>query len=391
MELSTYIAELLYKHDCVVVPNFGGFIANYRSAVIEKSQNRILPPSKDILFNPKLINNDGLLGNHIAEVENFTYANALNFIADQVENWQSTLADGNRIEIDEIGFLFKQNGQVKFEQSREVNLLLQAYGLSSVKFVGFKEESIKPKEQVVQAVAIDQIKTEKEEAVIALPQVGGGRPESQKQQRESVSFAKEAEVAQNQKPHKRKNRGALKYLAAAATVPFLFYAYWIPMQTDFMDTGKIQLADFNPVKSAPERTYQMRFDDFEWNNESLVETWAELTGNLSENVKVYNYHFDDELYIPVRLDKTAVASKNIPVTQTSDSKKFHLIAGCFSVKENAETLVSDLKKMGYSAYIFDQKGGLFRVTAGDYEDRTAANLAMEKFKSKGSSGWILKK
>jgi hypothetical protein len=41
------------------------------------------------------------------------------------------LEEGHRIELEEIGFLFLQNNQVVFEQNREVNLLLQAYGLKA--------------------------------------------------------------------------------------------------------------------------------------------------------------------------------------------------------------------------------------------------------------------
>ena len=44
-----------------------------------------------------------------------------------------------------------------------------------------------------------------------------------------------------------KKRRAFRYLAVAAALPILFYAYWIPMETDFIDTGKIQMADFNPI------------------------------------------------------------------------------------------------------------------------------------------------
>ena len=61
MELSGYIGDLLQKHNCVIVPEFGGFIANYKSAVIDTVNNRINPPSKSVLFNPNLVNNDGLL------------------------------------------------------------------------------------------------------------------------------------------------------------------------------------------------------------------------------------------------------------------------------------------------------------------------------------------
>ena len=67
--IDTYISELLFLHDCVIIPEFGGFVGNNKSAVLNKNTNTIYPPSKDILFNKNLRKNDGLLINHIANSE----------------------------------------------------------------------------------------------------------------------------------------------------------------------------------------------------------------------------------------------------------------------------------------------------------------------------------
>ena len=32
MQLSLYISDLLFDHDCVTVPGFGSFLGNYKSA-----------------------------------------------------------------------------------------------------------------------------------------------------------------------------------------------------------------------------------------------------------------------------------------------------------------------------------------------------------------------
>ena len=56
-----YISELLFLHDCVIVPEFGGFIGNRKSAQLNKTTNSLTPPSKQILFNTNLKTNDGLL------------------------------------------------------------------------------------------------------------------------------------------------------------------------------------------------------------------------------------------------------------------------------------------------------------------------------------------
>ena len=66
--VSHYISELLFLHDCVIVPKFGGFVSNPKSAQLNKTTGALTPPSKQILFNPNLKTNDGLLIAHIAKL-----------------------------------------------------------------------------------------------------------------------------------------------------------------------------------------------------------------------------------------------------------------------------------------------------------------------------------
>lgn len=60
MDIAVYIRELLLDHDCVILPDFGGFIGNYVPAHYDSSNN-FYPPTKQISFNKQLCHNDGLL------------------------------------------------------------------------------------------------------------------------------------------------------------------------------------------------------------------------------------------------------------------------------------------------------------------------------------------
>ena len=80
-----YISDLLFLHDCVIIPDFGGFICNYRSAYIDADSGVICPPGKDILFNRNLTHNDGLLVNWIADKENIS-CQTTDFILRRPEN-----------------------------------------------------------------------------------------------------------------------------------------------------------------------------------------------------------------------------------------------------------------------------------------------------------------
>ena len=385
MELSVYIEQLLHAHDCVIVPHFGGFIANYQSASINWSSQKIAPPTKSVLFNPNLIHNDGLLGHTVSADRGITYPAALTFIQDQVKLWQTALDKGKRVEIGEIGFLFKNANQVIFEQSRELNILLSAYGLSAISFVNFAAAPIA--EKVVEGSQPIAQKTEKEPLIIAL------NPESK------IEEVKGVEVEEKVVPiTSHRNRRILRYAGIAAAIPLMFYTYWIPMETDFIDTGKIQFADFNPIHKAPERTYQLRHDEIAFPTIETVKSWEDLTANLIDNVEIYNYQFDDQLYIPIRLDKTATAVSaeidertNQGAAAVSEGSNYHVIGGCFSIKENAENLVADMRSKGFQASIFDLKGGLHRVSVGDYSTSELAEQKLGEFTAQGFSGWILHK
>jgi len=80
MTLANYINDLLYRYDCVIVPDFGGFVTNAISAKVNQFSHTFYPPTKQITFNSHLKNNDGLLANYIASSENVSFEKAVEFI-----------------------------------------------------------------------------------------------------------------------------------------------------------------------------------------------------------------------------------------------------------------------------------------------------------------------
>ena len=131
--METYISELLYRHECVIVPGLGGFITNYRSAQIHPVSHTLRPPSKTISFNNQLQTNDGLLANYIADSENISFASAQQKIEYFVKSIQSDLAHKKEAKIAKIGILNKDvNGLVSFEPDTTLNYLLDAFGLEEI-------------------------------------------------------------------------------------------------------------------------------------------------------------------------------------------------------------------------------------------------------------------
>jgi len=85
------IGQLLFRHNCVIIPTFGGFVAKPVSAKIDFDNGIMYPPSKSLLFNRQLVNNDGLLINEYAEANGRSFDEAATEIQEVINHWKSKL------------------------------------------------------------------------------------------------------------------------------------------------------------------------------------------------------------------------------------------------------------------------------------------------------------
>ena len=162
MTLANYISNLLYRYECVIVPNFGGFVTQEISAKVNHFTHTFDAPSKQLSFNSHLQKNDGLLANYIATAENISYAKALDSIQNEVNSWKHKVGN-EELELDLIGsFTTNKEGKLVFEPSYTLNYLTQSFGLSSyvspaIKRLTYKEK-IKQLDRVTPSIEISENK-----------------------------------------------------------------------------------------------------------------------------------------------------------------------------------------------------------------------------------------
>ena len=130
MRLDSYISDLLYRYECVILPGFGAFLTQYQPARIHKSTDAFYPPSKLLSFNRQLQSNDGLLADHIAKSKDISYADALTAIRSYTRFLEHELEAGKNIIIEAVGSLAMEAGKITFEPSAENNYLTASFGLS---------------------------------------------------------------------------------------------------------------------------------------------------------------------------------------------------------------------------------------------------------------------
>ena len=131
MKIETYIAQLLYRYQCVTVPGFGAFLTEIQPAQVNESTNSFFPPKKTISFNGLLKNNDGLLANHIAQAENTSYGFAVSAIAHEVLNWKKVLEEYGSLQLKNIGDIrLNADQNMVFSPNDQHNYLTSSFGLS---------------------------------------------------------------------------------------------------------------------------------------------------------------------------------------------------------------------------------------------------------------------
>ncbi|MBC8265391.1 MAG: HU-CCDC81 and SPOR domain-containing protein [Flavobacteriales bacterium] len=127
-----YISNLLFLHDCVIIPEFGGFVGNKKSAYIHPVSGIIYPPSKELLFNKNLTKNDGLLATYIARMEGIDLSETSILIENFVQNVQTELDQRNAFKLQKIGTFTKGiEGNISFLQNKNYNYNLASFGLQA--------------------------------------------------------------------------------------------------------------------------------------------------------------------------------------------------------------------------------------------------------------------
>lgn len=135
MDIRKYIKELLFLHDCVIVPGFGGFITNYQSSEIQRFKNVVYPPSKSLLFNRRLTTNDGILVSHIASQEKIDYRAAEETVRQAAGAWNRLIDSKGMLLFPDIGKIYinSSNALVFLPELRK-NYLTETFGLKPIAY-----------------------------------------------------------------------------------------------------------------------------------------------------------------------------------------------------------------------------------------------------------------
>jgi hypothetical protein len=142
LNLDQYISELLFEHECVIIPGFGGIVSNYRPASLNPAQHTFSPPSKRLAFNASLRTNDGLLTAHISKKLSVNYSEATAYIKTFVDDCMKSLHDGERLILHKVGVLyFDEENNLQFMPDTSFNYLKLSFGLTALHSPSIKKDN----------------------------------------------------------------------------------------------------------------------------------------------------------------------------------------------------------------------------------------------------------
>lgn len=366
VQLTAYIPALLHRYDCVVIPGLGGFVANYSPARLDQSKGVIYPPSKGIIFNKNLVRNDGLLVNEIAGAENIGYEEALARVNAFVQESKLQLAQGGRIELEGLGYLyFDQERNLQYLQHHTVNFLNDSFGLAPVmavplakKVVELKADSYRPVVELKPAEVAKEKEKVKEPVKTETPT------------KEATVVAMK-EVVEKVNTHRRKY-----YWVAAVLLPVLFYSYWLPFQTPMLTTGEFKWSYLNPFSAYVAPVYQERVQPVADNDEALIKKADSIVQTISMP--------------PVAYEQMASETTQVVMPVVNQYNRYHVIAGCFINYDNAITQINELNAAGNQAYLFGKANGFHRVALGSFATEAEATAYLQAIRQNGQpKAWLL--
>ncbi|SFF98881.1 Sporulation related domain-containing protein [Prevotella sp. KH2C16] len=132
IELERHIEILLLSNDCVIVPDFGGFMAHHVDACYDKEEDIFFPPQRTLGFNPQLTLNDSLLVQSYIEAYDISYPEALRRIEDEVRELKQHLEHKAEYEFNGLGIIrMNDEGKYEFTPCEAGILTPDLYGLNS--------------------------------------------------------------------------------------------------------------------------------------------------------------------------------------------------------------------------------------------------------------------
>ena len=359
IELERHIEILLLDNDCVIVPGLGGFVAHHVEARYDERDGVFLPPLRTLGFNSKLDMNDSLLVQSYVDAYDISYPEALNRIAEDVDELKLSLEKDGFYEMNDIGVLtLNSDGNYEFEPCESGILTPDLYGLSGY------EIDCTDKADVVKLSSVAEKSVAQPKSTLG----GNASNDATDEVGHDTPFISPALVKHLESTTKAPERiisikvSWLRNMLAAACAIIAFFFLSTPINTNVYKCGK-EISGvngsllYNLIPCGGE-TQQIMYGNTKAAKKSVAL-------NLTQNVNTEAH--------PVK--------ENTSLETCVKSDYFCIVLACRITRSNADEYVRTLQEKGMKdVRVLDVKGAPLKVVLGEYSTEKQAFMELEKLK-----------
>ena len=134
IDIPAHIEKLLFLHDALIIPGFGGFTATRTPATTDYVGGSVAPPAKTLAFSENLTVDDGVLVGDVAQTHGIALEDARKAIAEFVEKIQNLLNQREIVTLPGVGRLYRNYVQKIQFLPDSTNFNASSYGLPPLQF-----------------------------------------------------------------------------------------------------------------------------------------------------------------------------------------------------------------------------------------------------------------
>lgn len=350
--LENILSKQLAEQNFVVVPGFGAFICKEIPAQISRNGFILIPPSKEVVFNPKVLASDGLIEQDLVVNHDFDYSSANEFVKTKVDQWQLDLIEKGQVSIPRIGIFNKSlSGKTTFKPFKYINFLPSSFGLEIAKANPLELKKQPEQQQVIQEPEVKTIVIEK------IP----------------VSYQRFKRIA------------VVAIFALSVSATYLYLLSFNPKAVDraglnFFDIPIIEEEDLERLEKAKENHEQVEI--------TFNETTKDAEKILAQKEDEISDPEDPDLTINEELEGPAVEDTENHLVEEKPSEKldiddeikseakeikkgFYLIASSVFNRSSIEPEINRFKLKGFEPKVLEVDGK-FRISVGCFATRDSA-------------------
>ena len=125
--VSKYISHALILNDCVILPNFGGFVCHNEAAYIDELNGLLVPATKSITFNASLKHSDNQLAKFIANIERIPLNDAELKLERYIQDLNTCIERYGEVSIAGVGNFKMDNNDLRFKSENRNYMPATAY------------------------------------------------------------------------------------------------------------------------------------------------------------------------------------------------------------------------------------------------------------------------